>query len=257
MLRYAPDATSRIFSYSAALAVSATVGLCVLHRWGLLASLPTLARAREILTFGLPMLPHIASGVIIMNVDRIFVTGFLGTEGLGIFMVAMQLGLALGLVTEPLNKAIAPWLFKKLSEGRESVKSEIVKNTYYIFLALLTVTLVASVIFYFFFENIFQLSYMPAKDLSFLIAIGVAFQGMYYCMVNYLFYAEATALLSRITLSVAGVAAANSYVLILQFGLAGAACAFAINNLLLFLAVWYIANRAVPMPWFGAAAEEH
>lgn len=251
LLRFAPDATSRIYSYSAALFVSAAVGVCILYRWGLLTGRPTLARVREVFAFGLPMLPHIASGVIIMNVDRVFVTSLLGPEGLGIFMVAMQLGLALSLFTEPLNKVLAPWLFKQLSDSRTSNKDYVVKVTYQIFIALILFSLCTSTFFYFVFDLLFDKSYGAARGISFYVAIGVSFQGMYYCMVNYMFYAEATATLSRMTAAVASIAVAVSYMLISSLGLVGGAIAFAFNNLLLFVAVWYIANRTVPMPWFG------
>jgi O-antigen/teichoic acid export membrane protein len=81
---------------------------------------------------------------------------------------------------------------------------------------------------------------------------GFVLQGMYYAVVNYLFYAERTGRLSMVSGATAVMGCLTSYVLTTQYGLTGAGASFVLNNAVLFALVWYAAAKAVPMPWFQA-----
>jgi O-antigen/teichoic acid export membrane protein len=83
------------------------------------------------------MLPHIVAGTAITYMDRLVVSSQLGTESLGIYMVAMQVGMGMIALIEPLNKALAPWLFERLSKGaNQEVRHMIVQRTYQLYIAL-------------------------------------------------------------------------------------------------------------------------
>ena len=85
---------------------------------------------------------------------------------------------------------------------------------------------------------------------------GFVLQGMYYSVVNYMFYAERTGRLSLVTGTTAVVGCVISYALTSAFGMQGAAASFLVNNTLMFLLVWLVAAKAVPMPWGLGQSDE-
>jgi O-antigen/teichoic acid export membrane protein len=241
----------RILSYAAAVAASALCGFGLLAVQGLLNRLPDASSLRDVLRFGVPMVPHVLAGQLLSNLDRLMISYLLGVEKLGIFMVASQLGMALSLVIEPLNRALAPWLFEHLTKNDPAEKSMIVRASYLLFAGLFVVALVSAGLFIAIFDMVFTPEYAAAKLVVLPIAIGMAFQGMYYGVVNYVFYAEATARLSMTSTATLSIAVASSYLLIRTCGLGGAGVSFMLTNAALFFAVWHLARKTVDMPWFG------
>lgn len=241
----------RIYSYGAAVAVCAACGLAYLAAQGLLARSPDRASAGDAVRFGVPTLPHVVAGQLLSNLDRLMVSYVLGIDKLGVFMVASQLGMVLAVIIEPLNRALAPWLFEQLAKDDAEQKRQIVKATYALFAALLVLALLAAAAFMAVFGYIFPAEYAPAKPIIPAIAFGMALQGMYYGVVNYVFYAETTGRLSVVSATTVSLSALWSYLLISRWGLAGAGISFMLTNLVLFLGVWRLSAKVQPMPWFS------
>jgi len=243
------DSGARIYSYAAALAASAAVGVHYCVRKGYLAGPASRAALRDLGRFGVPMLPHIAAGTAIVYLDRLMVSTLLGVESLGIYMVAMQIGMVMVAIIEPLNKALAPWLFAQLSKDDAAVRIAVVRKTYVFYAVLVVVGAVIALVAHVFFDRLIGPEYAAAKVLIPWMVTGFVVQGMYYTVVNYLFYAERTGRLSMMSSFTAAVGGAVSYVLISSLGLVGAGISFAVNNTILFVLVWLAASRAVAMPW--------
>jgi O-antigen/teichoic acid export membrane protein len=254
LLAVSPDV--RILSYVAAVGGSALCGVAFLASQGLLRRAPDVSSGRDVLRFGMPMVPHVLAGQLLSNLDRLMISYVLGVKQLGIFMVASQLGMALSLVIEPLNRALAPWLFEHLAKNDVTENERIIRGTYALFAGLFVIALFSATIFIGIFDNVFTREYATAKLVVLPIAIGMAFQGMYYCVVNYVFYAEATARLSMLSSATVSMAVGWSYLLIKNWGLAGAGISFMLTNATLFVVVWYLARKVIEMPWFrfGASA---
>ena len=244
-----PDSGARIVSYCTAMAACAALGLVYCTQKNYIGKGANKTDIRGLLSFGLPMLPHIAAGTAITYLDRAMVSSMLGVDHLGIYMVAMQIALAMMVAIEPLNKALAPWLFAQLSLNDASIKRMVVRNTYFLYLALAIIGAAIVFLSHLFFFDFIGMQYSAAKNLVGWIVLGFVFQGMYYSVVNYLFFAEKTGRLSIMSTLTAVLGAALSYLLISAYGLVGAGISFAINNAVLFLLVWIAAARAVPMPW--------
>lgn len=245
----AADADARIYSYVVAITVSAFVGLyyCVRnHRVGFSVERVSL---KNLAFFGLPMLPHIVAGTAITYMDRLVVSSLLGTDSLGVYMVAMQVGMGMIALIEPLNKALAPWLFDRLAKNEPGVRHMIVKRTYQLYLVLAIVGALVVSAAHFFFDALIGGNFAESKSLIPWMVAGYVLQGMYYSVVNYMFYAEKTGRLSLVTGTTAVIGCAFSYLLTSKFGLQGAAASFAVNNALMFLLVWVVAAQVEPMPW--------
>ncbi|RQP21618.1 lipopolysaccharide biosynthesis protein [Piscinibacter terrae] len=244
------DAGARIWSYLVALIISAIVGSVACAREGLLVPRWDRASARGLLRFGLPLLPHVAAGMTISYADRLLTSSLLGVDGLGIYMVGMQVGMAMVALIEPLNKALVPWLFKQLSMNDENIKRMVVKRTYQLYGVLLLCGLAIAVVAHLGFDHFIGTRFSMAKSLLPWMIGGYILQGMYYSVVNYFYYAERTGVLTMVTGSIAFAGCAISYSLIKFVGLLGAGIAFLLNNLLLFVLVWFAASKVVRMPWF-------
>ncbi len=244
----------RIYSYGAALATCAVCGLAFLATQGLLARTPDRSSISDTLRFGVPTVPHVVAGQLLGNLDRLMVSYVLGVQQLGVFMVASQLGMALSMVIEPLNRALAPWLFAQLAkDDDETRRHRIVKATYALFAGLLALALLSAAAFMALFGYIFPPEYAAAKVVIPAIALGMAFQGMYYGVVNYVFYAEATGRLSIVSATTVTLACFSSYLLVSRWGIVGAAVSYMLTNLVLFLVVWRLSANVLPMPWLSAA----
>ena len=249
MLWLVPDAGSRAWSYAVAIGASALIGLWYGRRRLGLAWAADSGSLRALAGFGVPMLPHVVAGSAVVYLDRLVVSSLLGVDSLGIYMVAMQLGMALVALIEPLNKALAPWLFAQLSKNDPAVRRLIVCRTYQLYAALAAVGTFVAVIAMLFFDELIGPRFNAARPLIPWMVAGFVLQGMYYSVVNYLFFAERTGRLSMVSATTAAVGCLVSFTLTLKFGLVGAAISFAVNNALLFMLVWRLAAWAVPMPW--------
>lgn len=246
---FIPDSGSRIYSYTAAVAASAASGL--LYYWcrGYFRGGIDGKHLRSLATFGVPILPHIIAGSALTYLDRVVVSSLLGTESLGVYMVAMQIGMVMIALIEPLNKALAPWLFEQLSKNEPALRQMIVKRTYMLYAALVVIGLVVAGASSMFFDALIGVQYRAARAIVPWMVAGFVLQGMYYTVVNYLFFAERTGRLSIMSGATAVVGCVVSYTLTSSFGLAGAGISFAFNNGLLFILVSLAAAKAVPMPW--------
>ena len=87
------------------------------------------------LSFGVPLIPHVLGGFLLLSVDRLVINKELGLEMTGIYMVAINLGSALNIVFNSINKAYSPWLFSQLKENDTIKNLKIVNSTYLYFLS--------------------------------------------------------------------------------------------------------------------------
>ena len=201
------------------------------------------------LSFGVPLIPHVLGGFLLLSVDRLIINKELGLEMTGIYMVAMNLGSALNIIFNSINKAYSPWLFANLKENILDVKIKVVKNTYLYF----TFLIIAAVLAYFTAPQVLKLlageRFHQAADVLPIIIIGQIFLGMYFMVTNYIFYIRKTKYLSYITISSGMINVFFLLVLIPCYGIHGAALAFLIANFNQFIVTWIVSATVYKMPW--------
>lgn len=249
ILLFVPDAGSRVYSYTVAMAASAAAGLYFCHRRGQIGPGIERAHFRGLLAVGVPMLPHIVAGSALVYLDRMVVSTILGAESLGIYMVAMQLAMVMIALIEPVNRALAPWLFAQLSKNDPNLLRNIVKKTYLLYAMLVALGIAVTGISHAVFNTFINERYAAARPLISWMVAGYVLQGMYYTVVLYLFYAERSGRLSLVSGSTVALGCLISYSLTSTLGLQGAAISFALNHGLLFVLVWFAASKVIPMPW--------
>lgn len=201
------------------------------------------------LAFGIPLIPHSLAGIMNTTIDRIFIVNMVGIADAGMYTVGYQIGAIINLLAMAFNQAYMPWLYRKLNQNNDTTKRKIVTYTYVyfalIFLLALSIGIAAPLILRYLVGKAFQQSAIYVIW----IALGSAFHGMYLMVVNYIFYAEKTYLLTIVTFTGAAINVGLNYIFITVNGAIGAAQATSITHLITFLMVWYLSDRVFSMPW--------
>lgn len=206
---------------------------------------------KEALRFGVPLIPHIAGGFLLTTVDRFVINKEIGLAEAGIYMVAIQLTAAVGIIFDAINKAYVPWLFEKLKLDSHEDKIKIVKYTYAWFFLIILGALLSFYIGPPLVVLVAGVEYAEAGKIIGWLCLGQGFQGMYLMITNYIFYSKRTGLLSIASLSSGILNLILLVILVRLLGLEGASIAFAISMLVRFLLTWWIAYNRHPMPWFN------
>lgn len=201
------------------------------------------------LKYGVPLIPHVLSGVIITFSDRLFITNMVGLSDTGQYSVGYQVGMIMSLLQSSFNQAWVPWFFGKLKENSEALKLKIVKFTYFYFLMMLIAVAVIVLLAPLFFKLFIGEQFQSGLSYVWLITLGFGINGMYKMVVNYLFYLQKTYIISIMTIFTAGLNILLNYFLIKKNGALGAAQATVISFTVEFVIIWIVSAKLFKMPW--------
>jgi len=204
---------------------------------------------KDALKFGVPLIPHSLSGWFRTGVDRIFLTAFIGNSATGIYSIGYQFGAIVFIVSVAFNQAFSPYLYRKLSNITLGEKIKLVKFTYLYFVGILLFAGTISIVMPWLITHFLNERYLDSREIIPWIAFGYAFQGMYFMVVNYIFYVKRTTPLAIITFLTGVLHASISYMLIKENGAIGAAQATTISFFLMFIFVWILSAKVFDMPW--------
>lgn len=210
------------------------------------------AHFRDALKFGIPLIPHVIGGLLIVAADRFIIVRLLDVAHAGIYMVALQIGQALGLLTDSFNKAYAPWLMKNLSKPTDALRVTIVRGTYLYFFLVFGAAIVFGILAPLFLGFLVGESFRAAGELVIYIVLGFAFGGCYFMVTNYIFFESKTKYLAYVTFVAGLVNIPLMFILVEHSGITGAAQAFMLTNAFRFLGTWWLAQKLHPMPWLKA-----
>jgi O-antigen/teichoic acid export membrane protein len=206
----------------------------------------------DALKFGVPLIPHAIGGLLLIGIERFIIVNQLDIARAGIYMVALQIGQALGVLTDSFNKAYAPWLFKKLATCNEIDKRAIVRGTYTYFVTIFLIASVVGLSASSLLEHLVGQNFQAAAGLVWYIALGFAFGGCYYMVTNYVFFMSQTSRLAIVTFLCGAINIPLTIYLIKVNGIIGASQSFMLTHALLFFGTWFLAHRYYPMPWMRA-----
>lgn len=227
------------------------VGLVILYKMNYLKLYVSYQKIKEVLVFGMPLIPHVLAGVLLSMADRIFLSNMLGNEAVGIYSVAFQLASATAIIMASINQAWVPHLYEELNANPTlEAKRKIVIQSYKIMGIMFFITLSFILVVFFIYQIFINERYYSGLNLARLLAIGFLFQGFYFMVTNYIFYMKKSTLLSLVTMSAAMVLIVLNYILIPMYGIYGSAYAMIIGWLFLFVFAWNLAQRSYAMPWW-------
>ena len=240
----------RLFGIVGSFFIFSIVGLVVLFKVDAIGLMFDVISLKKILKFGVPLLPHAISGVLLASSSKFFLANMISNEAVGIYTVAFQVATAVLLIMASVNQAWAPNLYEVLnSNPTEVVKSGIVKQTYKLMLFMLAITLSFILFVPFVFKIFIDVSYHSGILLSRIISVGFLLNGLYFLVTNYILFTKNTKVLSYITTIISIIGAVINYYLILEYGIIGAAYSLIVTFGLLFITVFYYSNKLYRMPW--------
>lgn len=213
--------------------------------------------ARDALKFGVPLIPHVIGGLLIATTDRFMITNMLDVAQAGIYMVALQMGMVLGLLTDSFNRAYAPYLMGELVKEDRTRDRKIVRGTYFYFMVVTVGALLLGATAPRLLSVLVGEQFRAAAGAVLYVAMGYAFGGMYYMVANYIFLMSKTGYLAVVTFASGVFNVIATYFLIKLNGVLGAAQAFMVSQAMIFLCTWWLAHYFRPMPWREALFTEN
>ena len=239
----------RINAQIIAFTVFAIIGLVILGRAGWLKWSFNTIYIKQILNYTVPLMPHTLGMLAISMTDRILITNMVGIGDMGIYVVAVQLGMVIGLLVDSFHSAWTPWLYSRLKKDELALKYRIVKFTYFYYVAILIIALVYTAFTPWIIELMVGKEFASAEHFIIWIALGFAFHGMYRMVTSYIFYVRKTSWLAGITFFTAVANVILSYFLIKLNGTVGAAQGTMLAYFISFVLTWIAAARLFKMPW--------
>lgn len=242
-------ADGRMGAQALAVTLAALIAFASLLWSRMLSSRISWAYVKEAMIFGAPLVPHLLGTTVLVTFDRFVIKENLGLADTGIYMVAVQIALAIALVADALNKAFVPWLYEQLAQARPEFPRWIVKRTWLCFAAIFLLALLAVMIV----EPLIQLvageKYMAAATVLPWLIVGQAFGSAYFLVANYIFYARRTHYLAISSVTAGVCNALLTLWLVPRMGMVGAGVSFCCAQALLLALVWWCSNRVYPLPW--------
>jgi O-antigen/teichoic acid export membrane protein len=187
----------------------------------------TFSYTKDILSFGVPLIPHVVGGPIMAMSDRFFISYFYDNEYVGYYTASYQVSALMLLIGMSVNQAWVPLFFKMLKDNIETKK--IVKLILIISLFFLISMLFIMLLRDFIFNVLVDEKFFIAKEYFYWLLIGFFFQSLYFLATNFLFYFKKTKLLASITFLGAIINIILNYIFIKYFGVIGVAYATAVT----------------------------
>lgn len=246
----------RVIAQLTAAVLLACIGLITLTRMHQIAWSPTLWPIGKTVAFGLPLLPHALSAIIMSNVDRFVLNAKVGSEAVGQYFAAAQIALLLVVIATAFNQAWLPRLYKHLANQSQASDRIVAKTTLSIFLTLFTAGMTISLLARFIIPVVAGPGYEDAIPVLQILGPTAACSASYLFVASFLFYHERTTLLSVLTASAAVLQVILSLSLGAKWGMLGVAIAAATSAVYYWLATWIAANSIHPLPWRSIWSED-
>lgn len=239
----------RAWGIVAATLIFASLAIITLHKERLVYWRGNKQYAKAAMRFGVPLIPHVIGGLVIVTADRFIIAKILGSDSVGIFAVAVQISMVMNFLVDAMLKSYSPYLFRKLSLVSEKDKEYLVKTTYIIYVMFFIFST-----FYIYIVNILlpllvgerfssSATYIPW------LVYSAMFSGMYYLVGLYIVYAGKTHVLSIVTVCVGLFHCLLLYYMVSAEGILGAAKATVASSVLMFILTWMFSARVYPMNW--------
>ena len=212
------------------------------------------AQTLDALRFGVPLVPHVIGGLVISTGGQFLVTNMLGVSETGLYVVGVQVGMAMGLVSDAFVKSYGPWLYEKLKDESITGRHFIVGITYCVFIVFLLLSGIFTVGVFLIFPFIVGDEFLQAKFLTPFFVFGNGFVGMYYAVAGFFFFTSKTKFVSIVTISSGIISILSMWILGETFGLKGISFGYLLSQVVMFMLAWVLSNFVHPMPWFQLRA---
>ncbi|MEX2976140.1 oligosaccharide flippase family protein [Serratia fonticola] len=164
---------------------------------GIISRLPLMTRYKEIIHYGISLLPHHGSYWIKSSIDRFFIAHYMNAAVVGVYGLAFQLTSIIMLFFSVINQALQPFIYRKL-KVKDFKGVELIQYGY------IGLVVTGCLIYYFVMPFIFPYLFKPEFNRAVyyfdILLPGVAFMSIYYVFTHSLFYYRKNKLISIITI---------------------------------------------------------
>lgn len=158
---------------------------------------PVRKRYKEIVSYGVSLLPHHGSYWIKSSIDRFFIAHYMSTAVVGVYGLAFQLTSIVMLFFGVINQAFQPFIYRKLKE-KDFRGVELIQYGY------AGLVIVACVTYFFIMPFAFPYLFKPEFNRAIyyfnILLPGTAFLSIYYIFTHSLFYYRKNKMISIITM---------------------------------------------------------
>lgn len=222
--------------------------LYIYHKYGILFSFD-IKVIKDILSYGIPLIPHAIGGWGLALVDRFILANKIGLGEVGRYSVAFQLASVLGIITIAVNQAFVPWLYSKLTAISYEQKKKIVRMSYFYMIGLVLLSLVMIIGFPLIQKILVNDKFDGVSPYFSILIWGFCFQGFYFVFTNYISFVKKTRYQAVVTISITIIKIPLTYFFISLFGGIGAAIAYSLIYFLFFFITAIVSNKLYCMPW--------
>jgi O-antigen/teichoic acid export membrane protein len=205
---------------------------------------------RQALVYSLPILPHLLGWQVIATADRFILNRLMGTAAVGVYNVGAMFGMIMEVIGQGANRAYVPLSMGVLKKGGDEGLRELREMGT---LIVATFALGGAFLAFFSRELVFLFTAPPFHDAAAIvpfIAFAGAANGIYYVLINVLFYdMRATRYLPLGTATSAVSSVGINLFLVPSYGILGAGIAALASQLITTVVIGVVARRFDPVRW--------
>lgn len=208
---------------------------------------------KNALKFGIPLIPHTLAVWFFMGFNIMLINATLGVESTGIFNVALQFAIAMGIIVDSANRALIPYFYEQLRDLEENTKKPLVNFIYFVFLAIIVVGFVVWQLSLWVIMWVVDEQFQLSQSVVGYLIVSYTLNGLYYFLTGFIAYENKNYFTTAITLFSIIIHIILARWLILVYGLIGVAFASVLSGLTMFLLAWFVAAKVTPLPWFSSS----
>ena len=207
---------------------------------------------KTILKVAIPLIPNSFQIVVISQVGIFFMQFYFSMELLGLYSIGFQIALMVKLLNETLNISWSPYLFEQISRGNGMNKLYLTRLLWaligILIAGMLFINLTAGIML----KLMTTPEYYGAQRFILWFTLGFFFYGIYAFLFPILVKHEKQTYISIMTFLNMFIMIILNFLGIKLFGFMGIAYAFTMTFFILFLALFWQAQKVFPLPWLKA-----
>lgn len=242
----------RIWGTVISLVVSAFFSIRYLNSQGYLSFIYSKEIINKTLNLLMYLIPNSLQSVIIGQVGIFFMQLYYTKDLLGVYSVGFQVAYSIKILFMALSLSWAPYLYKKLSTP-ESINRVSLARGFYALGGIMVLGIIFVNIFSGLILRVFTTpGYFGAKEFIFWFTVGFFFHAMYIFMTPILIKKEKQKQINLVSLINMIIMIVLNIIFVDIFGYIGIPYAFCLTYFIMFLSLWFLVQKELPLPWLKA-----
>ena len=202
---------------------------------------------KKSLAFSLPLVPDELAAWVFVAVDRLFLNRYVGLTEVGLYALGFKLSSILNFVVMAIYQAWTPFFMTTATQQGEHAKAIFSRLVTYFLGAILFLAIAISINAREIVLIFTTTEYTQAYKVVPIITINWVVLGMYFMVVNQIFYTKQTQYIPIPTVVASSIQVLLNYLWVPKYGMFGSAWAMLISQIITFLLTWYFSYKVYPM----------